>query len=185
MSHAPEHGGRVCGCRWARVRVCPGCENSCVCVFAVYIYLWHCVCIVGPQYKEFAGQTMEQLFRRGTQYTTISSQNHPTQRGQNHSWGGGQLQGQDQPMDQASHEPYEDQGSRTVKGTGPSIESSTEPGSSSVFGSFTETGSFIVSVLSTLLGSVLWVRDILVRIRIRGSVPLTYGSESGSWLFCG
>ncbi len=25
---------------------------------------------------------------------------------------------------------------------------------------------------------VLWIRDILVRIRIRGTVPMTYGSES-------
>jgi hypothetical protein len=31
------------------------------------------------------------------------------------------------------------------------------------------------------LGPVLWIPDILVRIRIRGSVPLTYGSGSCSF----
>ncbi len=33
----------------------------------------------------------------------------------------------------------------------------------------------------------LWIREILARIRIRGSVPLTYGSGigSGSWYFVG
>jgi hypothetical protein len=30
------------------------------------------------------------------------------------------------------------------------------------------------------LEAVLWIRDILIRIRIRGSVPLTYGSRFGS-----
>jgi hypothetical protein len=33
------------------------------------------------------------------------------------------------------------------------------------------------------LEPVLWIRDILVRIRIRGSVPRTSGSGSGSCLF--
>ncbi len=35
----------------------------------------------------------------------------------------------------------------------------------------------------TSRGAVLWIRDILVPFRIRGSVPLTYGSGfgSGSW----
>ncbi len=28
--------------------------------------------------------------------------------------------------------------------------------------------------------AVLWIRDILIWIRVRGSLPLTYGSESGS-----
>jgi hypothetical protein len=31
--------------------------------------------------------------------------------------------------------------------------------------------------------AMLWIRDIVVRIRIRGSVPLTNGSGSGSCYF--
>jgi hypothetical protein len=30
---------------------------------------------------------------------------------------------------------------------------------------------------------VLWIRDILVQIRLRGSVPLSNGSGSDSWYF--
>ncbi len=34
--------------------------------------------------------------------------------------------------------------------------------------------------------AVSWIRDILIRIRIRGFIPLTYGSGSGSGFFvCG
>jgi hypothetical protein len=44
---------------------------------------------------------------------------------------------------------------------------------------------FFMTVILLTLGNtniyyepVLWMRDILVRIRIRGSVPLTYGSQN-------
>jgi hypothetical protein len=33
-----------------------------------------------------------------------------------------------------------------------------------------------------MFATVLWIRDILVRILIRGSVPQTYGSGLGPWI---
>ncbi len=39
------------------------------------------------------------------------------------------------------------------------------------------------AVYQNKVSTVLRIRDILVRIRIRGSVPLTNGSGSGSWYF--
>jgi hypothetical protein len=47
-------------------------------------------------------------------------------------------------------------------------------------------GSFILLYKINIykyLYAVLWIRDILVWIRIRGSVPLTYGSGSESFKF--
>ncbi len=37
---------------------------------------------------------------------------------------------------------------------------------------------------SNLLPAVLWIRDILSRIQIRGSIPLVYGSVYGYCFFC-
>jgi hypothetical protein len=37
--------------------------------------------------------------------------------------------------------------------------------------------------LKVYLALVLWIRGILVRIRIRGFMPLTIGSGSGSFYF--
>jgi hypothetical protein len=89
-------------------------------------------------------------------------------------------------MDQESHEPYEDKGSRTVKEQDHRLNHLLSQDHPQFLDHLlTETGSFRMSGLSTVLGLVLWIRDILVRILIRGSIPLTYGSESGSWLFRG
>jgi hypothetical protein len=38
----------------------------------------------------------------------------------------------------------------------------------------------IKTVYSCVFNPVFWIHGILVRIQIRGSVPLTYGSGSGS-----